>query len=361
MNNFEYQEYFTKGCLWSLCFFLICLFFVVFGLLSFIKIYKNAQKTHEKFLRTYIKALIPFMVMALSFVCIGVINQTLKYGIKLIGEKESDAIEYIGRIEAIEEISLPPRYVHEGDNSLRTAVLKIDGIKYYCMSADDLTSNDTIHIRYLPKSKVILSYQKVPYSEWETPVMNNESKYEFDPLFMVVFTVALILFALYSKSQFFDQKLVKRISEDEKRWQKNEIRFHHSYIKQSIVFGIIIIIAAMMFLIAFQEITMPLLILIALVGGGAHIYDQYKNWHLAYNDQELIFYSGFGRKETISKSSIIRIEETLENAFLAKGKIYRLVIIQYRTKVLGRTSIQTIKLDYRFHIGISRFLDRFGL
>ena len=49
-----------------------------------------------------------------------------------------------------------------------------------------------------------------------------------------------------------------------------------------------------------------------------------------------------------------------ENMFLSRGQVYRIVTIRYRSNSSSTSMIASLKLDFRYHVGIRRFLQKIG-
>lgn len=356
MVIFDFDEYFIKGCVIPCICFIFGLAVVVASTLILIKNYNGISR--YSFIKRCYLIYPPAMILIFGFVFLTIIGQTLKYGVFLLTENSSDALYQVGLVEKIQPISLPPRY--STDEPYGKAVeAKIDGSVYYFMSGNELSLNDTIEFQYLPKSRMVLSYQSISYSEYldkaDTEI-STERISKIDPIFALVFTGVMVLFALFAKSQYWDRKLEQIVQADDEEWEKNEVRFHISYVKTAAIFSVTVIFASVLLSYLFSTFLILLLGIIVAIVGFALMFNEYKCWRLIYTDNKITVSHYMGIEETILFSDIIAINDTIENLVLTRGAVYRVVKIRYRSSVLRRTIEQTITLDYRHHVGISRFL-----
>ncbi len=356
MNHFLFQEYLLKGCILSCVFFIAFLLISVWGIVFFIKQYKKALQGQcsipKRILTVFVTAVtimgIPFA--ALTF-------QTAKYGVNMIGEKEADAISVVGKIESIQYLSLAPRYKGEKDIVGKTAEIEIDGIRYYFMSSDGLAPSQVIKFRYLPQSRFVLSYQQADFSEWEPPIKEAPMKRSPQILFIAVFSVIMIAASIITKMQLTDRRLEQIVNADDQKWNQNVVRYHPSHWVEAIIHSIVIAIIGIVIAFLFNQWQIVIMLLFVISGGLSIVWGNYKKWKLVYNENELIIFWATGKSERIPLSRIISINETYENFFWSKGKVYRIVKIQYSTELCGKTILSTIKLDFRYHVGIRQFLD----
>ena len=180
-----------------------------------------------------------------------------------------------------------------------------------------------------------------------------------DPIFVIMFTGVMLIFALGFKSDYWDHRIERKIRQDEEVWTRNEIRYHSTYLKDSIIVLVFIFIVGILFSIISANIIPSIFAFFAILLLLAHAINQYKSWSLQYTDDTIILSLSNGRKETIPLSDIVSVNESIENTFISKGTVYRIVTIKYKTKWGKHDLIQTEKLDFRYQIGINRFLDFF--
>ena len=356
MNSFDFQEYWINGCIFPLLILIIAIAFIVIGLIGAFKLYqKVAQKHMKKF--------IGFVLMVLCFFSVtgGLIfasssTDTLRYGLHLFGENEEDAIEIVGRVEQIDVLSIAPNFTDvNGQPISKTAEVKIDGVKYYFMSAESIREGDVLRIKYLPKSKMVLSCEIAPVSEWAP---SYEDPRMIDPFILLAWGVIVV--CVFVKYQYLDPKAQGKVFLDDETWTKNEIRFHPFYRREGIFLIIFIFTVGTLASILAAEIMMFIVSLIVL---GCYItisIEKYNNWRIEYNETELIYYFGYGRKEIIPMERILSVNETYENMFLSRGQIYRIVTVRYQSNLSSASKVTSLKLDFRYHVGIRRFLQKIG-
>ena len=356
MVTFDIKEYFLKGFVIPFICFILVLILVIVSIIKAIKNYKSISS--YSFTKRFFLLLFPTMTMALGIVFLSIVGQTLKYGIFLLGENSTDAVWQVGQVKSIEPLPLSPQYSVNNTSGM-PAEVNIDGSVYYLMSEDLLSPYDTIEFCYLPQSRIVLSYQPISYLEYINQAAmekNTDSASEVDLIFVTIFAGVMTLFALFAKTQYLDQKLERKIRMDEKSWDKNEISFHSSYVKSALIFSTIIVFLGALLSLLFSQLLILLLVIIVVIAGFAIMLNQYKNWKLSYTDDRITIFTGMGKQETILFSDVVSIDESIENLFLSRGAVYKIVTIKYRTSIAKRILVQTIKLDYRYHIGIVRFL-----
>lgn len=104
------------------------------------------------------------MFFALWFVLLVIrrlIPSALKHTIYLFMEGDWDAIMMRGELQGIKLIDHSPNYSMPGGAVVKAVLLYINGEELYCMSAEELTIGKEIIVRYLPKSKIVLSWHNV--------------------------------------------------------------------------------------------------------------------------------------------------------------------------------------------------------
>ena len=109
-------------------------------------------------LHAFLSTVAPALCLLAYFVII--CFPTLKHSIHLLYEKERDALTTYGTVESIIPVENSPRYSTEEDGVVRAAFLIIDGEKYYFMTSKGLDQGDSIQLQYLPKSRMVLQWEK---------------------------------------------------------------------------------------------------------------------------------------------------------------------------------------------------------
>ncbi len=152
--QFSYQYYKNFLLFGGLLTLIIGLVFLVFSirLLRYVKpIFKFGR----------ILFLFKFLIISCISIFLLIISlMNLRYGIHLVKENESDSIELVGFIDEINETWFIQGYYSEG-GKVNCKIVIINQEKFLFVATDDLVIGDEIKIDYLPKSRVVLSYEKV--------------------------------------------------------------------------------------------------------------------------------------------------------------------------------------------------------
>ena len=103
-------------------------------------------------------------IFALLFLIVflyGIIPSALKYTWPLLWEGEADTTVVQGELQQIVPVTHSPRYATSWPSVkvMRAVLLHIDGRELYCMSAEGLTVGKQLIVRYLPRSRVVLSWR----------------------------------------------------------------------------------------------------------------------------------------------------------------------------------------------------------
>ena len=355
MVTFDFNEYFLKACVIPFVCFIFGCIIVVFSIVKAINLYKKFS-SYSLIKRCWL--FIPVMSFAFGVVFLAILGQTLKYGIFMFVEDSSDAVLTVGQVDSIEFLEFSPQYaVNKGEGI--PAEVEMDGNVYYVMTGNLLSRYETLEFTYLPKSKIITSYQPISFLEYDSrkSVENNtDNPSKIDPIFAIGFVGVMLLFVLIKKTQYWDQKIEQKIRMDEEHWEKNEIRFHSSYIKSTMVFLVILVLTGGALSFAFSN--WIILIGAGTVGALGLVFrlNDYRIWKMDYTEHGIVIFSSLGRQEIIPISNVISVKESIEDPFIARGLVYKVVTIKYRTLLKKHSIVQTVKLDYRNQIGIRRFL-----
>lgn len=151
----------VRLCLWQLFFLpaVVVLFslglFVVNGM-----ILVNSLKKHRQEHR--ISVIGRVAVALLCFCAMGFMSLTrLSRGCVLLLEKEEDAVTLTGTIQGMERDRFSPRFSAGPNGTVSYAsLITIDDKQYYCLTSDRISKDDRVSIRYLPRSKIIVSCTK---------------------------------------------------------------------------------------------------------------------------------------------------------------------------------------------------------
>lgn len=117
------------------------------------------MKTNRS-LSIFLSTVCPTFVLLAFFVA--TCFPTIKYSIHLLQETENDFAYASGTIETISPVENSPRYSTEEDVVVRAVFLTIGGKTYYCMTNEGLTQGDSVRLQYLPKSRMVLKWEKLP-------------------------------------------------------------------------------------------------------------------------------------------------------------------------------------------------------
>lgn len=157
--EFSFEEYAKKGLLLPLAQIGIAVAVFVLNIISLVYChFENGS------------ASIVMVLFALGFMFLVMCKQTLS-GLKhtwyLITEREWDAVVMQGEVQDVVSLKYSPNYCMPGETTAKAALLTIDGEELYLMSADGLAVGKALIIRYLPKSRVVLSWRSAVESPFE--------------------------------------------------------------------------------------------------------------------------------------------------------------------------------------------------
>ncbi|MBR5678463.1 MAG: hypothetical protein IKX20_10070 [Paludibacteraceae bacterium] len=101
------------------------------------------------------------------FVICRLVPSALKHTIYLFREGDWDVIMMQGELQEIKLLDHSPHYSMPRGKVANAVLLYVNGEELYCMSAEGLTIGKEMIVRYLPKSKIVLSWRNA-YEE-ESP------------------------------------------------------------------------------------------------------------------------------------------------------------------------------------------------
>ena len=148
--DFDYNVYFRAGLIVPLSMLLFALALVIAGVISFVKAKKRT-------VAAFLAKVGMFSVVFIVFLIVTV-PSSLKYTVHLLSEKEDDAIYAEITVTSITSVRNSPRYSIKGDDIVRAAIIESNSESYYFMTSKELAAGDTIVIRYLPESHIVLSW-----------------------------------------------------------------------------------------------------------------------------------------------------------------------------------------------------------
>lgn len=146
--KFDYRLYYRN------LFFVPCM--VCIALLVFLVVIDEGLSRHiheSSHLAYYVFSSIITSVM---FV---VVLVSSRQGFYLIKEKESDAVEVTGIVTDTRVVVGSFRYYLDG-KVYRADWLVVDEKKYYIISAHDIRLGELVRLKYLPRSRIVLQYEK---------------------------------------------------------------------------------------------------------------------------------------------------------------------------------------------------------
>lgn len=144
----SYKNYFLFTLMWPAIYLVFAIILLSLLYLSFtnkIKIFNIKYKT-----LVYI-----FLILS-SFGLFYDSIPTIKYGIYLLTENESDTISTSGEITRIDDAYNSPRYYYEGI-STRAKIITINDEQFYIYYIDGFQVGDNVTIEHLSKSTFVLS------------------------------------------------------------------------------------------------------------------------------------------------------------------------------------------------------------
>ena len=147
----NYETYFRQNCVIPTLLILFCIILIV------IFIFKAVSNIHYKSIKTYEILKLAFFLLIFVFLISVNIPPLARGGIHLFFEKEKDAIAIEGQIEDTFELSWfgGSKYGVEQNHGNGEGII-INGTKYYLMTYGDLKKGNSVSIKILPKSKLIL-------------------------------------------------------------------------------------------------------------------------------------------------------------------------------------------------------------
>jgi hypothetical protein len=145
--SLSYKDYFLITLIWPVIYFVVA---IILLLLLYLSITKKITTFHVKN-----KILVYVFLILSSFGLFYYSVPTVKYGIYLLIENESNTISKSGEITRIEDAYNSPRYYYEGISS-RAKIVTIHDKNFYIYFLGDFEVGDIVNIEYLPKSTFIL-------------------------------------------------------------------------------------------------------------------------------------------------------------------------------------------------------------
>ncbi len=148
--EFSYEYYKSTTFTWPL---IGCIAFGLIGILVFINLCINVKciSNIKKIMNILLLFVIVFGLICNLF--------HFSYGYKIPLDKKDDAIIAEGEISSIKKAFGSPYYKMENINT-NGFLINVSGEIYYIMYIGDIEIGDKVELKYLPKSKIVLSINK---------------------------------------------------------------------------------------------------------------------------------------------------------------------------------------------------------
>jgi hypothetical protein len=158
------------------------------------------------------------------FVFVLLAYSQLKMGIPLMTEKPEDAIDVIGKITEIKEDDLSRVTYDAEGNAVRAQYVGIGELQLYCADVGEFGEGDTVQVRYLPKSGVVLCIEE-PTDQPLTPPAQQPAKQPLiDPAIgMILFTALFVSTYLWN----IIRALGKRRYKQDVEWGRNTVELRY--------------------------------------------------------------------------------------------------------------------------------------
>ncbi len=338
-----YSEYVTKLFTVPLCVGLIALVVLIGLIFAFIKFKQSInRKARQKIGVLMLKALPFSFSIPVVFVFVLLAYSQLKMGIPLMTEKPEDAIDVIGKITEIKEDDLSRVTYDAEGNAVRAQYVDIGELQLYCADVGEFGEGDTVQVRYLPKSGVVLCIEE-PTDQPLTPPAQQPAKQPLiDPAIgMILFTALFAATYLWNIVRFRGKRHYKQDAE----WGRNTVELR--YKDGPLFMGIRCIIAViMLFCVPNSYLIGIAMILLAVI-------DPIRAGHkvpLTYDENGITITAVNGRSFFYKWDDVISVTQ-------AYTPIFRLhpvpcVKVTYRTESGKEESMYYTLAD---HVGTSRF------
>ena len=145
----SFNEYLSKTLIWPVIYSIFAVFLLV---LLYLSITKRITIFNVKY-----KIFIYVLLLLVSFGLFYDSIPTIKHGMFLFVENESNAVYTSGVITYIEEAFNSPRYYYEGNNGIEAKIITINDEQCYIFYLSNFEIGDMVTIEYLPKSTFVLS------------------------------------------------------------------------------------------------------------------------------------------------------------------------------------------------------------
>jgi len=146
--KFDYMEYYNKLVLFPLIFVIIGFLMIMVSII----IYFQYPRFQKWFKFSFDRRILLVQVIAASIIMsIGFATMN----IKLVFEKESNAVELTGTITDLSSVPNAPRLIYQND-LVHAKFIEVDTAEFYIMYIGDFRVGDEVTIQYLPNSRIVL-------------------------------------------------------------------------------------------------------------------------------------------------------------------------------------------------------------
>ena len=146
--EYDYSVYYRQNCILPILFSSFCLILLTVFVVSVCK----KLSAHEPL------DILQSVLILVTFLLLTTLNLTplFRGGFWLLFEKENDAVTITGTVEETDEIRFAgAKYGVENNNGFGETLV-VDGVKYYLMTYGDTEVGDTVTLKVLPRSRIVL-------------------------------------------------------------------------------------------------------------------------------------------------------------------------------------------------------------
>lgn len=316
---------------------LIVLIGLIITCVNFIK--ANNQKKGQKVGILLLKS-IPFSIgipLALVFVIMS--GTQLKIGVPLLFENKDNAITLEGEITDLEVDDLARTTYDAEGNPVRAHYVYFNKLRLYCSNVGDFQKGDTVLVRYMPQSGVILDIKQGNETPSLPPAQQPQNNPDQNRIAKIIIFVILFV-ATYLVN--FVRYILARTNSKSEAWEQNTIELKY---KDGLLLTIIrcMLGCIMLFVVPNSYLLSVSVIVVAILG-------LIKTGHkrpLVYDENGITITAINGKMFSYTWDQIISI--TQEQHF----RLGNCIRITYRLES-GRH--ESILFSNFYHVGTDRFL-----
>ena len=338
-----YSEYITKLFTVPLCTGLIGLLVFIGALLLFYRfLQSNKQKERQKPVVLMLKSLPYAFSIPIALTVVLLAYSYLKMGVPLITEKPENAVETVGKIAEIKEDNLSKVTYDESGNAIRAQYIRIGDLELYCADAEEFGKGDTVQVKYLPQSGVVLHIGEPTDQPITPPAQQPTAQPLINPTIgMIVFTVLFAATYLCNFIRYFGKHRYRQDAE----WGQNTVELR--YKDGPLLMGIRCIVAVAMLLCVPNSyliaIPMILLAVISPIHRGHKV-------PLTYNENGITITAINGRQFFYKWDDVISVTQTYTPIFRLRPS--PCIKVTYRIQSGREESMYYTIAD---HVGTKRF------